>query len=159
MAAIDSGNRKITTRVGFRLLLQGMLLAVCSAARYPFPTWKCASMGRPWSHRSGLLYREVAGWCVSLSCFLLAGTCLYAQSSPDTSIRIVVLDDNAAPLNGVDVRISQAGFPTETTITGKDGDATVLCHSSISCDIKLSLTGYMPAAVTLTPQDVARPIG
>jgi hypothetical protein len=87
---------------------------------------------------------------------LLAGTRLDAQSLSSASIPIVVLDDNAAPLNGADVRISQAGFPTETIITGKDGDATILCHTTISCDIQLSLAGYMPASVTLSPQDVAR---
>ena len=113
-------------------------------------------MGRLWNRRSGLLYRWVAGGCVTLSCLLLAGASLHAQSSSGASIRLVVLDDNGAPLNGVDVRISQVGFPKETTITGKDGDATALCHSDISCDIKLSLTGYMPAAVTLSPQDIAQ---
>lgn len=41
-------------------------------------------------------------------------------------------------------------------MTGRDGHASVLCHGGISCDIKLSLNGFMPVAVTLTPQEVAQ---
>lgn len=113
-------------------------------------------MGRLWSRGSRLLYRGGAGVCLSLSCWLFLDANLSAQSSAATVVRISVLDDSAAPLAGVAVRVSQAGLPMKTTMTGKDGHASVFCHNSGNCDIRLALAGYIPTAVSLTPKDVAQ---
>ena len=100
--------------------------------------------------------RGIAAWCLTISCWLLLEPTLFAQSSPAPNTRIAVLDDHAAPLSGVAVQVSQVGFPIQTTTTGSDGHASVVCRNSGTCEIKLSLAGYMPTTGTFTPQDLAQ---
>ena len=115
---------------------------------------KRASMARPWNRRSRFLYTGLAGSYLLLSCWLLLGANLYPQSSPGISPRIVVMNDNGAPLAGVEVRSTEEGFPTETGITGADGRATLLFHGSGRCDIRLTKAGFMPVTASLTPKDI-----